>query len=88
MYVAVTGSAGKLGRAAVSALRSGGHRVVGLDIAGPRVPTRSLHCDCTDFGAVMGALSGATLLVKGPMRSFILQASRCPGWQPISARSR
>jgi nucleoside-diphosphate-sugar epimerase len=30
MYLAVTGSSGKLGRAAVSALRNAKHRVVGL----------------------------------------------------------
>lgn len=32
--------------------------MVGLDIAGPIEPGRQLRCDCTDFGAVMGALSG------------------------------
>lgn len=58
MYVIVTGSAGKLGRAAVAQLRKAGHRVVGLDIAGPIAPSQSLRADCTDFGDVMGALSG------------------------------
>jgi nucleoside-diphosphate-sugar epimerase len=56
--VVVTGSAGKIGRSALVALRSAGHRVLGLDIAGPIEPGRQLRCDCTDFGAVMGALSG------------------------------
>ena len=58
MYVIVTGSAGKLGRAGVAALRRAGHRVVGLDIAGPVAPAQALRVDCTDFGEVMGALSG------------------------------
>jgi nucleoside-diphosphate-sugar epimerase len=58
MHVAVTGSSGKLGRCAVAALRAGGHRVVGLDISVPVAPGRQIRCDCTDFGQVMGALSG------------------------------
>ena len=58
MKVVVTGSAGKIGRPALAALRAAGHRAVGLDIAGPIEPGRQLRCDCTDFGAVMGALSG------------------------------
>jgi nucleoside-diphosphate-sugar epimerase len=58
MYVAVTGSSGKLGRCAVAALRADGHRVVGLDINVPIAPGRHIRCDCTDFGQVMGALSG------------------------------
>lgn len=58
MKVIVTGSAGKIGRPALVALRAAGHRAVGLDIAGPIEPGRQLRCDCTDFGAVMGALSG------------------------------
>jgi nucleoside-diphosphate-sugar epimerase len=58
MYVIVTGCNGKLGRAAVPALRRAGHRVVGLDITGPFEMGRALYCDCTDFGQVMGAFSG------------------------------
>lgn len=58
MKVVVTGSAGKIGRPALAALRTAGHRATGLDIAGPIEPGRQLRCDCTDFGAVMGALSG------------------------------
>ncbi len=58
MKIAVTGSAGKIGRPALAALREAGHRAVGLDIAGPNEPGRQLRCDCTDFGAVIGALSG------------------------------
>lgn len=58
MQIIVTGSSGKLGRAAVAALRKAGHRVIGLDIAGPIAPGQSMRADCTNFGEVMGALSG------------------------------
>ena len=58
MKIMVTGSAGKIGRHTLPVLRAAGHRAVGLDIAGPVEPGRQLRCDCTDFGAVMGALSG------------------------------
>jgi nucleoside-diphosphate-sugar epimerase len=42
MYIAVTGSSGKLGRPAVAALRKAGHRVVGLDINVPIDPARAI----------------------------------------------
>ena len=58
MYVIVTGSSGKLGQQAVAALRRAKHRVVGLDLVVPNDPARAIRCDCTDFGQVMGALSG------------------------------
>lgn len=61
MYVAITGSSGKLGRAAVAALRAAKHRVVGMDINVPVAPAQSIRCDCTDFGQVMGALSGVDI---------------------------
>lgn len=62
MQVAVTGSAGKIGRAAVAALLAKGHRVVGLDRTLWSIPgMHPLICDCTDFGQVMGALSGADI---------------------------
>lgn len=61
MYVAITGSSGKLGRAAVAALRAAKHRVVGMDINVPVAPAQSMRCDCTDFGQVMGALSGVDI---------------------------
>lgn len=59
MRVAVTGSLGKIGREAVTALRAAGHRVIGLDLRAHRDGNiRTAAVDCTDFGAVMGALSG------------------------------
>lgn len=59
MRVFVTGSLGKIGREAVLALKRAGHRVTGLDLrAGQHGGVRTAACDCTDFGEVMGALSG------------------------------
>ena len=62
MRIAVTGSNGKLGMAAVSALREGGpkggHRVTGFDIAASTYGDETVRLDCADFGAVIGALSG------------------------------
>jgi nucleoside-diphosphate-sugar epimerase len=79
MYVAVTGSSGKLGRAAVSALRSAKHRVVGLDINVPMAPAQSIHCDCTDFGQVMGALSGIDITGGVPDAVVHLAGIPMPG---------
>jgi nucleoside-diphosphate-sugar epimerase len=58
MRVMITGCNGKIGRAVVPALRKAAHNIVGLDIAGPFEMGRAINCDCTDFGQVMGALSG------------------------------
>lgn len=63
MRVAVTGSAGKIGREAVRALKAAGHRVIGLDLRPATIDgVRTAAVDCTDFGAVMGALSGIDTL--------------------------
>jgi len=59
LRVAVTGSAGKIGREAVRALKAAGHRVIGLDLRAATIDgVRTAAVDCTDFGAVLGALSG------------------------------
>lgn len=59
LRVVVTGSAGKIGREAARALKSAGHRVIGLDLrAATSDGVRTAAVDCTDFGAVIGALSG------------------------------
>lgn len=79
MYVAVTGSTGKLGRAAVAALRAAKHRVVGLDINVPIAPAQSILCDCTDFGQVMGALSGIDITGKIPDAVLHLAGIPMPG---------
>ena len=65
MIVAVTGSAGKIGRHAVAALRAGGHRVIGLDLRAANADgVRTVSCDCTDFGQVMGTLSGVDTMAR------------------------
>lgn len=65
MNVYVTGSAGKIGREAVKALRAAGHHVAGLDLrSGISDGVRTLACDCTDFGQVYGALSGVDTFPK------------------------
>jgi nucleoside-diphosphate-sugar epimerase len=79
MYIAVTGSSGKLGRPAVAALRKAGHRVVGLDINVPIDPARAIRCDCTDFGQVMGALSGVDITGKMPDAVVHLAGIPMPG---------
>ncbi|MDO7842304.1 NAD-dependent epimerase/dehydratase family protein [Sphingomonas immobilis] len=59
LRVAVTGSAGKIGREACAALKAAGHRVIGLDLRAATIGgVRTAAVDCTDFGAVLGALSG------------------------------
>jgi nucleoside-diphosphate-sugar epimerase len=59
MFVAITGSSGKIGREATAALLAAGHKVFGLDLKGGEARgVRTVACDCTDFGQVMGALSG------------------------------
>ena len=66
MRVAVTGSSGKIGRAAAAALRAAGHRIVGFDLAAGDIGgVRTVRVDCTDFGEVMGALSGADMVGGG-----------------------
>jgi nucleoside-diphosphate-sugar epimerase len=58
MKIAVTGSSGKVGRAAMASLKKAGHRVTGFDIAASIYGDSYVSLDCADFGAVMGALSG------------------------------
>jgi nucleoside-diphosphate-sugar epimerase len=58
MRVMVTGSSGKVGRAAMAALRTAGRHAIGLDIKPSPDPVRTIPLDCADFGAVTGALSG------------------------------
>lgn len=65
MQVLVTGSSGKIGREAVKALQAAGHEVLGLDLKGGIFDgVRTVGCDCTDFGQVMGAVSGVDITVK------------------------
>lgn len=57
MRIAVTGSNGKLGRATVERLRSDGHEVLGLDLAG--APGAGFtRVDFADYGQTLDALLG------------------------------
>jgi nucleoside-diphosphate-sugar epimerase len=63
MRIIITGSAGKIGRHAMAAFSAAGHSVTGLDLrSGVADGLRTVACDCTDFGQVMGALSGMDML--------------------------
>lgn len=64
LRIAVTGSQGKLGRAACAHLRAAGHRVTGFDLHAPVYGDPTVRLDCTDFGAVMGALSGVDSVAR------------------------
>ena len=65
MQILVTGSSGKLGVAAVAALRNAGHAVTGLDIKGKvEGCALTIGCDCTDFGQVISAMSGGDMVPK------------------------
>jgi nucleoside-diphosphate-sugar epimerase len=79
MFIIVTGSQGKIGRAAVPALRRAGHRVLGLDIVGPVENGRQARCDCTDFGEVMGALSHVDVAGGPPDAVLHLAGIPMPG---------
>lgn len=65
MQVMVTGSAGKIGREAVRALKAAGHKVIGLDLKGGTIDgVRTVRVDCADFGQLMGAFSGVDTMAK------------------------
>lgn len=60
MNVAVFGGSGRLGKAAIQALRAAGHRPANFDLTpDPARPSAFLPCDATDFGQVVSALTGA-----------------------------
>jgi nucleoside-diphosphate-sugar epimerase len=56
--VVVTGSSGKIGRRAFTALTGSGHRAIGFDTKPSPDGHRTVPVDCTDLGQVMDALSG------------------------------
>lgn len=82
MKVAVTGSSGKVGRAAVRALKAAGHRVTCLDIVTHPDHPRTVRVDCSDFGAVMGALSGVDTISGRPDAVVHLAGIPQPGPAP------
>ena len=59
MYIGVTGSQGKLGRATVARLRDEGHEVIGFDLGGPAGPGFT-RIDLGDYGQVLDAFLGVT----------------------------
>lgn len=59
MRIAVTGSTGKLGSAAVERLRADGHEVIGFDVAEAGAPG-STRVDLLDYGQTVDALLGVT----------------------------
>ncbi|MGT2425575.1 NAD-dependent epimerase/dehydratase family protein [Amnibacterium kyonggiense] len=69
MKVVVTGSRGKVGRAAVLALIEAGHDVLGVDLvrpvfdAGEVVPGRYVMADLTDAGSAYAVVAGADAVV-------------------------
>lgn len=82
MRVVVTGSAGKIGRAAVRALQDAGHDVVGFDTGAPSWDAAALPVDCTDFGQVMGALTGVDVVGGVPEAVVHLAGIPAPGLAP------
>lgn len=61
--VLVTGSAGRIGRAAVRELKARGHRVRGFDLVPTPGADESLTADLTDAAAVRQAAQGAQTLI-------------------------
>lgn len=65
MHILVTGSSGKLGVAAVAALKAAGHAVTGFDVKGSIDGDMiTIDGDCTDFGQIISAMSGVDMVPK------------------------
>jgi nucleoside-diphosphate-sugar epimerase len=86
--IVVTGGSGKLGRVAVRHLMDHGYNVVSIDLAAPPgisnppKPTDPVfsRVDITDFGQVMGALSGINDRITGSVDGIVhLGAIAAPG---------
>lgn len=65
MKIAVTGAAGRVGRATLQDLKDAGHTVWALDrtLPPPGLAQRSLLVDLSDAGAVYGSLAGADTVI-------------------------
>lgn len=84
--VAVTGAAGKLGRAVVAHLRYSGWDVLSLDRVRPADPGEAVVVDLTDYGQVLEVLSGRVDEHGGPLDAVVhLAAIPAPGQLPNSA---
>ena len=86
--IIVTGGSGKVGRACVKDLMEHGYKVVSLDlvkppgISNPPKPTDPIYSqvDITDFGQVLGALSGINDRVEEPVTGVVhMGAIPAPG---------
>jgi nucleoside-diphosphate-sugar epimerase len=76
--VIVTGSSGKIGRAAMAALKAAGCRVTGVDIK-PAEGWRTVIADLTNFGETIGALSGVDMVGGVPDAVVHLAGIPAPG---------
>ena len=85
--VAVTGGSGKLGRAVVRDLLEHGYDVVILDRVAPADHLEHFtQVDLTDYGQVLGALSGIDDRTRGPVDAVVhLGAIPAPGRSPNAA---
>ncbi|GAA2515923.1 MULTISPECIES: NAD-dependent epimerase/dehydratase family protein [Streptomyces] len=80
MHIAVTGAAGKLGRAVVEDLRRAGHVVFALDrIRFPDTAAESTVIDMTDYGQVVEAFTGVDARPRGIDAVVHLAAIPGPG---------
>lgn len=82
MRVAVTGGSGKVGRAAIAALREAGHRVVNFDLRPSPDGVRTVVADFADFGTALGALSGVDTAAGVPDAVLHLAGIPAPGLAP------
>ncbi|MBV9509690.1 MAG: NAD(P)-dependent oxidoreductase [Caulobacteraceae bacterium] len=82
MYVAVTGSSGKIGRAAIKALAAAGHKTVNFDLKPSADGGRFVPVQCADFGEVLGALSGIDTHGGAPDAVLHLAGIPAPGLAP------
>lgn len=85
--VAVTGGSGKLGRAVVADLIEHGYDVVILDLVAPVTHReRFTRVDLTDYGQVLGVLSGIDDRTTGRVDAVVhLGAIPAPGMAPNAA---
>ena len=85
--VAVTGAAGKLGRAVVADLRAHGWDVLALDrVRSAGTTGEFITVDLTDYGQVLEVLSGGVDEHRRPLDAVVhLAALPAPGLQPNSA---
>ncbi len=83
LRVAVTGGSGKVGRAAIQALKAAGHKPVNFDLRPSPDGVRTVIADFADFGQAMGALAGIDTQGDGPPDAVVhLAGIAAPGIAP------